>query len=111
MLGDVWPELGVLLVEPNPHGCSGVAVRHDRLYGALGLANAAVDAVALSDDKHGLTFVEATHRADGHAVHIFASYAAFGDDERHPATLCMLIETLSKTGSGHGWSDGIRSVA
>ena len=87
MLGDVWPGFRVLLVELNPHSCSGVAVWHDRFDRAFGLAYAAVDAVALSDDEHGLAFVKAAHRADRNAVHILASYAAIGDDERHAATL------------------------
>jgi len=86
MLGNVWPCFRVLLVELNPHCCSWVAIWHDRLDRALGLANAAVDAVALSDDKHGLAFVKATHRTDGNTIHILASYAAIGDDERHDAT-------------------------
>ena len=99
MPGDVWPRFRVLLVEFNPHSCSGVDIWHDCFDRAFGLAYAAIDAVALSNDKHGLAFVKAAHRADGNAVHILASDAAISDDERHAATLKMLVKVLKYQGA------------
>jgi len=94
MLGNVGPGFREFLVELDPHCRFRMAVGHDRLDWTFGLTNPAVDTIALPDDKHSLTFVEAIYRADGNAIHILASYAAIGHNEWHAATLWTLTELV-----------------
>jgi hypothetical protein len=39
------------------------------------------------DDEHVLALVEAIHRTDFHAIHVFALDAIFGDDVSHEQPL------------------------
>jgi hypothetical protein len=64
-----------------------VAIRHDRLDRAFRFADAAVDAVALPDDKHVLAFVETIHRTDRDTVRIFAPNTTISHNKRHTASL------------------------
>src|SRR6185312_5598471 len=76
LVGDVGPDPRVVGVELQPSvGRSRVAVSHDRVGRALGLTDAAVDAFVRMDDEHVLAGVEAVHRTDLDAVHVFAFYA------------------------------------
>src|SRR5690606_36020882 len=65
----------------------------DRLGRAFGFAQGAVDALVRVNDQEVRAFVEAVHRADFHAVGVFALDAVVGDDEGHGLSLS----------SGDGW--------
>ena len=84
---NVGPSLRKFLVEFCPHACSRVAIRDDRFDRAFGLANAAIDAIALPDYKHISAFIKAIYRTDQYAVRIFAPYAAVSHNERHVIAL------------------------
>jgi hypothetical protein len=84
---NVGPGLREFLVEFYPRRCSRVAIRDDRFHRAFGLANAAIDAIALPDYKHTLAFIEAIYRTDRYAVRVFAPYAAVGHNKRHVIAL------------------------
>ena len=62
---------------------SDVASLLDRVGGALGFADSAVDAFVRVDHQHILALIEAVHRADRDAVGVFACDAIVGDDESH----------------------------
>src|SRR5262245_25739477 len=51
---------------------------------AFRLAYTTVYAFVRMNDEHGLTLVQAIHRASLHAVHVFAFDTVFDDDVRHP---------------------------
>src|SRR5512136_2288668 len=81
--GDVRPVLSHLGVELKPLLETFLGVGLDSLGGALRLAYAAVDALVRMDHEHVLALVEAVHRTDFHAIHIFALDAVFRDDIGH----------------------------
>src|SRR3546814_9830387 len=62
---------------------SDVGFWHDRLGGAVGFANAGVDALVRIDDEHILALIETVDGAHLDAVHIFAPDAGIGDDIGH----------------------------
>src|SRR5947207_183051 len=73
-------ELGVHL---EPFFRLAVGVGNDGIGRALGLADAAVDALVGMDHQHVVALVEAVDGADLHAVHVLALDAVFGDDVSH----------------------------
>ena len=87
MIRNIGPSFGEFLVKIDPHLCPGVAIRHDRLDWTFRLADAAVNAIALPDDKHALALVKAIHRTDRDTVGIFAPDTAIGHNKRHAASL------------------------
>jgi len=81
--GDVGPGFCILCVELQPSLETLLRIRLDRIGRALGLADAAVDALVRMDHQHVLAFVEAVHGTDFHAVHVFAANATIVDDVGH----------------------------
>jgi hypothetical protein len=81
--GDVGPFWRIFGVELEPAFKAGFGVGLDGFGGAFGFADATVDAFIRMNDQHVLAFVEAVHRADFNAVHIFALDAVLGDDVGH----------------------------
>src|SRR4051812_40375276 len=80
--GPTLRKLGIELEElllPVGH----VVLGYDRLNRALRLAERAVDALLGVDDEHVRAFMKAVHRANLHAVGVFALDAGLGDDESH----------------------------
>ena len=55
----------------------------DGLRRAFWLTHATVDAFVRMDDEHIFALVEAVHRTDLHAIHVFALNAIFDDDVGH----------------------------
>src|ERR1700676_276517 len=86
LAGNVRPGSGILPVELNPALGRLLAVRHDCLDRALGLADAAVDAFLGIDHQHVLALVEAIHGADFDAVHVLALDAGIVDDVGHSSS-------------------------
>ena len=80
---DIWPFRRIFRVELQPAFKAGFRVRLDGIGRAFGLADAAINAFIGMNDQHVLAFIEAIHRADFHAVHIFALDAVFSDDVGH----------------------------
>src|SRR5215213_2433381 len=66
---DVRPDRCILGVQLAPSLEAGRSIGEDRIDWALGLADAAIDALVGMDDEHVLAFVEAVHGTDLHAVH------------------------------------------
>ena len=60
-----------------------VVLGEDRIHGALGLAQSAVDALLRVDHQEVRTFVEAVHRTHFDAVGVLALDTAFYDNEGH----------------------------
>src|SRR5690606_22508578 len=83
LAGDVGPLSRKFGVQLQPLLQPVLGVGEDRLGGAFRLADTAVDTFAGVDDEHVLALVEAVHRTDFHAVHIFAADAGIGDDVGH----------------------------
>ena len=82
--GNVRPDLRVFGVYLQPFAVRIVlGIGDDGLDRALGLADAAVDTFFGMDDEEVLAFIEAVHRTDFDAVHVFASDAGVGDDVGH----------------------------
>src|SRR5690606_17585631 len=80
LAGDVGPVVvGILAVQLQPGLGLGISVGHDGLGRALGLADAAVDALVGMDDQHVLALVEAVHGTDLDTIHVLALDAGFGD--------------------------------
>ena len=77
------PELGVLPVELDPGRGFRLGVGADCVRRAFGFANAAIDAFIGVDHQHVLALVEAIHRADFHAVGVFAGDALVVHDIGH----------------------------
>jgi hypothetical protein len=80
---DVWPFGGVFSVDLKPFVEARLGVW---LYGvswAFRLANATINAFIWMDNQHVFAFVEAIHRANFDAIHIFAFDAVFSDDVSH----------------------------
>src|SRR5204863_8976244 len=61
---DVWPLAGIVRIELQPARGLRVGIRNDRLGRALGLADAAIDALVGMDDEHVRPLVEAVHGTD-----------------------------------------------
>jgi hypothetical protein len=80
---DVWPFGRVFGVELQPAFEARLRIGLDGFGGAFGFADAAIDAFIRVNDQHILAFIEAIHRADFYAVHIFALDAVLGDDVGH----------------------------
>src|SRR5919112_5310244 len=83
LAGDIRPAGGEIGVHLEPFLKAALGVGKDRLGRALGLADAAVDALVGVDDEHVLALVEAIDRAHLDAIHIFAADAGIGDDVGH----------------------------
>ena len=81
--GDVGSFVGKLGVDLKPFLEPRLGVRLDRFCGAFRLAHAAVDALVRVNHQKVRAFVEAVHRADFHAIGVFALDAVVGDDEGH----------------------------
>src|SRR3954467_7683299 len=82
--GDVGPgPVGVSAVQPRPLLGTGLGVGQDGLGRALGLADAAIDALVGVDDEHVVALVEAVDRADLDAIHVLALDASLGDHVGH----------------------------
>lgn len=81
--GNVWPFRRVLGIELEPAFQARLGIGLDGFGGAFWFADTAVDAFIRVNDQHVLAFVEAIHRADLDAVHIFALDAVLGDDIGH----------------------------
>src|SRR3954451_1274116 len=82
----VRPQGGVRTVLLKPVVRLIVAIRHNRLRRALRFTDAAVNALVRVDHQHVGANVEAVHRTDFNAVHVFALYAVFGDHIGHEET-------------------------
>ncbi len=55
----------------------------DRIHGAFGDADGAIDAFVGVDDEHVGAFAEAVHGADINAIGVFALDASFSNDVSH----------------------------
>src|SRR5258708_5476513 len=80
---DVRPLDGELGVHLEPFFRLAVGVGNDGIGRALGLADAAIDALVGMDHQHVVALVEAIDGADLDAVHVLALDAVFGDDVSH----------------------------
>src|SRR5688572_7831190 len=80
--GPALRELGIELQELFLAGRH-VVLRADRLDGALGLAQRAIDALLGIDDEHVRSFVEAVDGAHLDAIGVLALDTGFRDDEGH----------------------------
>src|SRR5260221_1673766 len=80
---DVRPLDGELGVHLEPFFRLAVGVGEDGIGRALGLADAAVDALVGVDHQHLVALVEAIDCADLDAVHVLALDAVFGNDVSH----------------------------
>ena len=83
LAGDIGPLACVIAVEFYPGGRLVVAIGQNRLSGAFRFADAAINAFIRVDHQHVFADIEAVHRTDLHAIHVFAVDAIFGDDIGH----------------------------
>src|SRR5258708_29064367 len=81
--GNIRPLLSVFGVHRYLLRRPRVGIRHDGLSRALGLADAAVDALRGLDHEHVFPLVEAIDGAHFDAVHVLALNARFRDDVGH----------------------------
>src|ERR1700730_7314333 len=84
---DIRPDLCEIRVELEERFKPRLGVRFDCLDRAFRLTDAAINALVGVNDEHILALVEAIHRADLDAVHVFALDATFDDDVGHSSTL------------------------
>jgi acylphosphatase len=96
---DVWPFGRVFGVEFQPALEAGLRVGLDGFGRAFRFADATVDAFIGVNDQHVFAFIEAIHRADFHAVHVFALYAVLGDDVSH----CRSFQSGLERCPSRGW--------
>ena len=80
---DIRPNFGKAGVDLQPVLEIRLRVRQDRLSGALGLADPAVDALIRVDDEHILTFIEAVNRTYLDTIRMLAFDAVVGHKIRH----------------------------
>ena len=80
---DIGPDICVIGIELEPIRQAGVRVGNDRLGRAFRHAYATIDAFVWMDNEHILAFIEAVHRANFDAIHIFALDAIVGDHKSH----------------------------
>ena len=83
LAGDIGPLLGVIAVEFYPGGRLIVAIGQNRLGRAFRFADAAINAFIRVNHQHVFANIEAVHRTDFHAIHVFAVDAIFADDISH----------------------------
>src|SRR5450432_42507 len=95
---DVGPRRRILTVDVEPFLGDRLAIRHDRLGGAFGLAHAAIDALVGMDDEHILAFVEAIDRTDLDTIQVLALDAGFGDDIGHDSQIFRQYERPRRRG-------------
>lgn len=80
---DVGPVFGELGIEFEELGRRVVTIRLNRFDRALRFADAAIDTFFRMNDQHVFALVEAIHRANFDAIHIFALDAIFCNDVGH----------------------------
>src|SRR3954451_18309840 len=109
--GDVGPSpVGVLPVQLRPLLGLGLGVGQDGLGRALGLADAAVDALVGVDDEHVVALVEAVDRADLDAIHVLVLYASLGDHAGHQTLRAVKGRAAwAAHGRARAWRDHTRA--
>ena len=80
---DIGPGLGILGVKFQPLLKARLGIGLDGLRRTFWLTHATVDAFVRMDHEHIFALVEAVHRTDLHAIHVFALNAVFDDDVGH----------------------------
>lgn len=90
--GDIRPFRGIFRIDFEPLVEARLGVGLNRINWAFWLANATIDAFIGVNDQHVFTLVEAIHRADFNAVHIFALDAVFSDDVGHDGPVVLYNE-------------------
>jgi hypothetical protein len=80
---NVRPDFRKFGVYAHPFVMTRLCIGLDRIDRAFRFADAAIDAFVGVDDEHILAFIEAVHRTDFHAVHVFAFNAVFIDNVSH----------------------------
>jgi hypothetical protein len=83
---DVGPDFCEICVDTQPLLGAGLSVGLDRIHRAFGFADAAIDAFVRVDHEHVFALIEAIHRADFHAIHVFAFDTIVVDDVGHRLT-------------------------
>jgi len=89
LYGDVWPFWRIFRVDLQPLVETWLGIRLDGVGWAFRLANTAIDAFIGVDDQHVFAFIEAIHRTNFYAIHIFAFDAVFSDDIGHVHPLIL----------------------
>src|SRR5258708_10198251 len=105
LAGDIRPFHRLVRVQLQPALSLGVRVGKDRLRRALRLAHSTVDALVGVDKRHVVALIKAIHRANFHAVHVFALDAVFRDDVSH-----SLLRPLAKTRLSHPRSEALTAA-
>jgi len=80
---NIRPLLGVLSIHLQPLLKAWLGIRLDGICGAFRLTHATINAFVGVDHQHVFAFIEAVHRTNFHAIHVFALDAVFGDNVGH----------------------------